>query len=124
MTTKEWIEISIQIASLILTVWIGVNSLKLQRTHISAAKAAEQAADTPMTQRWKWFKTHVSGFFFMWLLSIGWLVYASAQSEPITRVTLLQFSLLTMWCLTCAFMVVLFAFVAAFVPLSLIRDDA
>ncbi|WP_314324718.1 hypothetical protein [Comamonas aquatica] len=124
MTTKEWIEISIQIASLILTAWACVISAKHQRTHISAARAAEQAAETPMTQRWKWFKSRVSGFAFMWLLSIGWLIYASAQSEPITRVTLLQFSVLTMWCLSCAFMVLLFAFVAAFVPLRLLQSEA
>ena len=122
MTTKEWIEISIQIASLILTAWACVNSAKHQRAQISAAKAAQEAADNPIIQRWRWFKSRVWGFALMWLLSVGWLVYASAQSEPVTRVTLLQFSLLTMWCLTCAFMVVVFAFVAAFVPLRMIQE--
>lgn len=36
---------------------------------------------------------------------------------------LLQFSLLTMWSLACAFMVVLFALVAALVPLRMIQAD-
>lgn len=123
MTTKEWIEISIQIASLILTAWIGVTSLRLQRTQISAARAEELAADTPITQRWRWFKLRGGGFVFMWLLSVGWLVYASVQAEPVTRFTLLQFSLLTIWFLFCAAMVVVFAFAAAFVPLKLLQES-
>ncbi|EXU79433.1 hypothetical protein AX13_04815 [Comamonas aquatica DA1877] len=123
MSTKEWIEISIQIASLILTAWACVNSAKHQRAQISAAKAAEEAAEEPIIQRWRWFKFRVWGFALMWLLSVGWLVYASAQSEPVTRITLLQFSLLTMWSLACAFMVVLFALVAALVPLRMIQAD-
>ena len=123
MTTKEWIEISIQIASLILTAWIGVTSLRLQRTQISAARAEELAADTPITQRWRWFKLRGGSFVLMWFLSVGWLVYASVQAEPITRFTLLQFSLLTIWFLFCAAMVVVFAFAAAFVPLKLLQES-
>ncbi|WP_199136421.1 hypothetical protein [Delftia sp. ASV31] len=122
MTTKEWIEISIQLASLIATAWVGVSSIKLQRTQISAAKAAEQAAETPTIQRWKWFKSRAGGFAFMWLLSVAWLVYASVQAAPVTRFTLLQFSLLTIWFLTCAGMVVVFAFAAALSPLRFLQE--
>lgn len=121
MTTSEWIAVSIQIASLMATLWFGVSSIRLQRAQISAARAAEKAAEEPIIQRWRWFKAHGGGFAVMVLLSLGWLVFAGLQADPVTRATLLQFSLLTMWCLVSAFMVGVFAFVAAFVPIGWIQ---
>lgn len=121
-TIKEWVEVIVPIASLIVAIWFGAKSLRLQTLQIKATMAALEASETPSSTRFNWFKRSASGFLVMCCVALGWLLFEGLFVEgPVTRSTLLTFSVLVIWFIFSALLVTVYALCAALAPIAWIK---